>query len=53
VHWVVKAVGVACFFAAFYKYTDYLGLNRFQSITASILVGISSGMGGPLAFPVF
>lgn len=50
VHWVMKAVGVGFFLAAFFRYVDYLGLNRFQSIAASILVGISSGMGWFLYF---
>jgi hypothetical protein len=50
VHWALKAVGVVLFFAAFYKYTDYLGLSRFQSIAASVFVGVSSGFGGLFAF---
>jgi hypothetical protein len=49
VHWAAKAAGVVFFFLAFFKYTDYLALNRFQSILASILVGVSSGFGGLLA----
>jgi hypothetical protein len=47
---VVKGVGVVCFLYAFYRYTDYLGLNPFQSVVASVLVGISSGMGGLLTW---
>jgi hypothetical protein len=50
VHWVLKAVGVVLFFCVFYRYTDYLKLRRWQSILASVLVGISSGVGGLLAF---
>ena len=49
VHWALKAVGVVLFFVAFYKYTDWLEL-RFRSIVASVLVGISSGVGGLFAF---
>ena len=48
--WALKAVGVALFFVTFFKYADYLGLNGFQSTAASILVGISSGLGGLLVF---
>jgi hypothetical protein len=50
VHWALKAVGVMLFFVVFYRYTDCLGLSRFQSIVASVLVGISSGFGGLFAF---
>jgi len=50
VHWALKAVGVMLFFAVFYGYSDYLGLGRFQSIAASVLVGVSSGFGGLFAF---
>jgi hypothetical protein len=50
VHWSLKAVGVILFFCAFYRYIDYLKLSRLQSILASVLVGISSGVGGLLAF---
>jgi hypothetical protein len=50
VHWAVKAVGVVLFFVVFYRYTDCLGLSRFQSIVASVFVGISSGFGGFLAY---
>ena len=50
VHWAVKAVGVVLFLATFFRYADYLELGGFQSIVASILVGISSGMGGLFAF---
>jgi hypothetical protein len=46
VHWAVKAVGVVLFFIVFYKYTDSLGLSQFQSIVASILLGICAGFGG-------
>lgn len=53
VHWAVKAIGVMLFFVVFYKYNDDLGLDRFQSIAASVLVGISSGFGGLLALMGF
>jgi hypothetical protein len=46
IHWIIKAVGVALFLIMFFKYTDYLGLSGFQSIVASILLGVSSGIGG-------
>ncbi len=49
VHFVAKEVGVVLFFVLFYKYTDYLDLTAFQSLLASVLVGISSGMGGAIA----
>ena len=48
--WALKAVGVALFFVTFFKYADYLGLSGFQSTAASILAGISSGLGGLLVF---
>ena len=47
---ILKEVGVVLFLLALFKYTDYLGLNRFQSIVATILVGVSSGVGGLLAY---
>ena len=47
---VLKEVGVVFFLLAFFKYTDFLGLNRFQSVVATILVGVSSGVGGLLAW---
>jgi hypothetical protein len=50
VFWFVKAIGVVFFFAAFYRYLDYLGLTTIQSVTASILLGVSSGLGGLFAF---
>jgi hypothetical protein len=46
---LLKEIGVACFLLAFFKYSDYLGLNRFQSLVTTILVGVSSGFGGLLA----
>ena len=46
----VKTVGVGIFLLTFYSYIDYLGLTRIQSITASILVGVSSGFGGIFGF---
>ncbi len=49
VHFVAKEIGVVLFFLVFYKYTDYLKLSAFQSIAASVVVGISAGVGGPLA----
>src|SRR5664280_1431294 len=48
--WLARAAGVGCFFGVFFRYLDYLQLNPFQSICASVLVGISSGFGGLLAF---
>ncbi len=50
VHWTLKAIGVVLFFTVFYRYIDWLNLTRFQSIAASIFVGISSGFGGLFAF---
>lgn len=46
----LKEIGVACFLLAFFKFIDDLGLNWFQSVTATILVGVSSGVGGLLAW---
>jgi hypothetical protein len=48
VFWIVKAIGVGLFFFVFYRYVDYLGFNANQSIAASILIGVSSGLGGIL-----
>jgi hypothetical protein len=50
VFWVAKSVGVVFFFIAFFRYIDFLGLNRFQSVVASLLTGISSGLGGLFIF---
>src|SRR5450631_1645479 len=47
---VLKEAGVVFFLLAFFKYADYLGLNRFQSVAATVLVGVSSGLGGLLAW---
>jgi hypothetical protein len=47
---LLKEAGVVFFLLAFFKYTDYLGLNKFQSVVATILVGVSSGLGGLLAY---
>jgi len=49
VHFVAKEIGVVLFFLLFYRYTDYLRLSAFQSLVASVLVGISSGVGGAIA----
>jgi hypothetical protein len=49
VHFFAKEVGVVLFFLLFYRYTDYLRLSPFQSLVASVLVGISSGVGGATA----
>src|SRR4051794_7515158 len=46
--WVVKAIGVVFFFNVLYRYLDYLNLSRAESIVASVLTGISSGLGGIL-----
>ena len=47
---VLKEFGVVFFLLAFFKYTDHLRLNQFQSIVASILVCVASGVGGLLAY---
>ncbi len=47
---VLKEIGVACFLFVFFKYIDYFDLTRFQSAVATILVGVSSGVGGLLAW---
>jgi hypothetical protein len=47
---VLKEIGIVCFLFGFFKYTDYLGLNKFQSVVATILVSVSSGVGGLLAW---
>jgi hypothetical protein len=47
---ILKEAGVVFFLLAFFKYTDYLGLDKFQSIVATILAGVSSGVGGLLAW---
>jgi len=49
IFWAAKAIGAGVFLVTFYRYIDYLGLNRFQATAASILVGISSGIGGIFA----
>ena len=49
-HLIVKEVGVAAFFLIFYKYDDFLGLTDFQTVLASVLVGVSSGIGGIFGF---
>ncbi len=49
VHFIAKGIGVVLFLLLFYKYTDYLELTDFQTVVASILVGVSSGFGGVLA----
>jgi hypothetical protein len=46
VHWVVKAFGAGLLLWVFFKYIDWLGLSRLQSVVASVLVGLSSGVGG-------
>jgi hypothetical protein len=50
VHFAVKEVGTVLFFVLFYRYVDYLQLNEFQSVVASILAGVSSGVGGIFGF---
>src|SRR5581483_11002290 len=42
----MKALGVVIFLNAFYRYSDFLGLSAGESIVATILLGISSGLGG-------
>ena len=46
VHLAAKEVGVVLFFWLLYRYSDFLRLNPFQSLIASVLVGVSSGFGG-------
>lgn len=48
VFWIAKAAGVMLFFIVLYRYLDFLGLNPMESIAASVLVGISSGIGATL-----
>lgn len=43
--WVVKIAGGVILLLSFYRYTDYLGLGKLESIVASILVGQSTGVG--------
>ena len=43
---IMKTIGVVLFFAAFFRYLDFLGLNKVQSVTATLLAGLSSGFGG-------
>ena len=47
---VVKAIGTILFFIVFYRYLDQLELSRTQSVAASIILGISSGVGAILGF---
>ena len=47
---VLKEAGVVFFLLVFFKYADYLGLNKFQSVAATILAGVSSGLGGLLVW---
>jgi hypothetical protein len=46
IHWVLKAIGIVLFYVVFYTYIDWLRLTRFQSVVASVLVGVCSGFGG-------
>jgi len=48
--WMAKSVGVVLFFVTFFKYSDFLGLNRLESVVASLLIGVSSGLGGLFVF---
>ena len=48
IFWVVKGIGTALFLLIFFKYSDYLGLTKVQSVISSVLVGITSGFGGLL-----
>lgn len=50
VHFAVKEIGVVLFLLVFYRYSDYLRLNEFQSLAATVLLGISSGLGGFFGF---
>ena len=50
VHWALKALGTTLFFVVFYRYIDWLGLSRFQAVVASVLAGLSPGLGGIFVF---
>ncbi len=50
VFWVAKSAGVVLFFITFFTYCDFLGLDRCQSVIASLLAGFSSGLGGLFVF---
>jgi hypothetical protein len=50
VFFAVKAIGVAIFFLIFYRYLDYLRVPSVEFVAASVLLGISSGFGGVVAF---
>ena len=45
IHWIARAIGVVVFFLVFFRFISDLGLNRHQSMIATILVGVSSGCG--------
>jgi hypothetical protein len=49
VHLVAKEIGVVLFLLVFYRYSDWLRLSAWQSVVATVMVGISSGVGGELA----
>jgi hypothetical protein len=45
VHLMVKGIGVALFWLAYFRYVDWLKLNRAENLAATLLVGTSSGFG--------
>lgn len=49
IFFAAKEIGIAIFFLTFYRYIDYLGLSRVESIAASVLLGIAGGFGGIFA----
>lgn len=49
---LMKTLGVALFFAAFFAFARRLKLSPFQSVAAALFAGLSAGLGGfaPLVF---
>ncbi|MBI2871244.1 MAG: hypothetical protein HYY14_05985 [Candidatus Omnitrophica bacterium] len=45
IHWIMKGLGIVLFWLVYFRYTDYLKLNPFQQVAATVLVGTSSGFG--------
>lgn len=45
IHWLVKGIGVVLFWLAYFKYTDWLKLDRIENSAAALLVGTASGFG--------
>jgi len=50
IFFVAKILGTGLFLVTFYRYIDFLGLNKLQATAASVLVGVSSGLGGIFAW---